>query len=544
MKIRLFARPFRLPALVAPLLVLAAAAAQAQGGAAESRISAVTVYPGVAQVERVLRVAAGQRQLELPCLPAGLDVSSLRVEAADPAAGVQLGAASTRLRKREDVPACRAEADDTRLRDLQAQLAQLEAEHGGHELVLGYLRAQTPGAAATAVPSPAAVQAMAEALRRTGQDTLAAQARLAPRRAELQLQLRQLTEERDRTRPPAGQVLSLSLPVRAARDTELRVSYQVNGPSWGPAYRATLDADTSQVRLERQALVRQATGEDWRGVALTLSTGRPLGTVEPRLPAPWQVGIWVPPVAAPVPRLAAAPAPAAAMALSGERSKQGQGPDDTLFQPVQVAEASFATTFSVPGAVDVASSGEQLQFSLGEQTLPVKLLLRVNPQAEAAAYVVAEASLPAGVWPPGPVSLHRGSQPVGRTGWPGDSQRQLVLPFGRDEQVRVQVDPGQRKAGSSGFIGSRQQLRIERAYEVENRRRTPVRLQVLEASPFSTDERVEVTRRFVPEPAQQAWQQRPGVVAWELDLAAGASTRLVVEYLLSYPQDQRLTETR
>lgn len=537
-----------------PLLLqpVAAQTAAAPALAAESRISAVTVYPGVARVERVLRVAAGQRRVDLPCLPAGLDLQTLRVEVVDAtqaAAAVQLGAVSTRLRKREDVAACRADADDTRIRDLQAQIALLDAERGGHDVVLGYLRAQgaaaSPGGAATAATatSPATVQAMSEVLRRTGQDTLAAQARLVPRRAELEQQLRQLVEERDRSRPPAGQVLGLSLPVRAARDAELRVSYLVNGPSWGPAYRATLDADAAQVRLERQALVRQATGEDWRGVALKLSTGRPLGAVEPRLPQPWQVGIWVPPVvpAEPVPRMAAAPAPAAA-ALSGQRLKAPV--DDALFQPVQVADTAFATEFTVPGAVDVASSGEQLQFGLGEQQLPVKLLLRINPQAEAAAYVVAEATLPAGVWPAGPVSLQRGSQPVGRTGWPGDAQRQLVLPFGRDEQVRVQVDPGQRKAGSGGFIGSRSEQRIERAYEVENRRRTPVRLQVLEASPVSTDERVEVTRRFMPEPAQQAWQQRPGVVAWELDLAAGATTRLVAEYLLSYPKDQRLTETR
>ena len=71
----------------------------------------------------------------------------------------------------------------------------------------------------------------------------------------------------------------------------VRLVYQINGPGWAPTYRASLDTRTHALSLERQAQVAQATGEDWVGVPLRLSTGQPRrGTTGPQ-PRPWRVGI-------------------------------------------------------------------------------------------------------------------------------------------------------------------------------------------------------------------------------------------------------------
>ena len=509
--------------------------------AGESRIARVTLYPGSALVERVMRVAAGQRQIELPCLPANLDVNTLRVDAD---AGIELGAAVTRSRTREQVAACRADADETQIRDLQAQVAQLDAEHASHELVLGYLRALggRSGDAASAPLQPAALATLTEAMRRNGLDALQAQSRLAARKAVIERELRQRTEARDRLNPPTGPVLSLSLPVRAAREGELRVRYLVTGPTWGPRYRARLDPERASIEFERLAQVRQTSGEDWTGVELTLSTGRPRDAVEPRPPSGWKVGIASAPEPAERQPLAmGSPRPVAPGAPPMPAAPAAPAVLD--FEPVRVQQGEFATEFVVPGRSDVASRTENLLLRLDSRQLPAALRWRVNPQVDAAAYLVAVTELPEGIWPGGPVVLSRGAQGVGNT-WlkPGPGTR-LELPFGRDEQVRVRAEAEQRKSGSGGFVGNRSELRIEHVYEIENLRRGPVRLQVFESSPASTDERVEVTRRFVPEPGTPPFEAA-GVVAWELDLAAGARQRFSAEYRVSHPKDLRLTEQR
>ncbi|MFI0895656.1 mucoidy inhibitor MuiA family protein [Streptomyces sp. NPDC020983] len=78
--------------------------------------------------------------------------------------------------------------------------------------------------------------------------------------------------------------LELVVEADAAGSAELRVSALVPCALWRPAYRATLAAQGSTVRLETDAFVWQDTGEDWSGVRLTLSTARPtLAAAPPRL---------------------------------------------------------------------------------------------------------------------------------------------------------------------------------------------------------------------------------------------------------------------
>jgi|GEM_PF-3235773 len=59
------------------------------------------------------------------------------------------------------------------------------------------------------------------------------------------------------------------------RSMELFVEYLVPGARWVPAYELRFDADFRRSDLTRRALVAQGSGEDWRGVGLTLSTAVP-----------------------------------------------------------------------------------------------------------------------------------------------------------------------------------------------------------------------------------------------------------------------------
>ena len=523
-------------------LVLSASA-QVPATTDSSRITQVKVYPGSATVERVARVAAGSRSVTFACLPAGLDVQSLQVSAG---ATVRVGETSVLSEARELSARCATSALDGRIRELEDQKAALQAENDALGMVMGYLKGLSGGgsddtARGTRAPMDARnLAAMTEAMRRTGQDSLQKQHQIQRKQTDIDRQLNPLLAERTRTQGNGGQVVAVTVTLAASADTDVKLSYQVNGPGWTPTYRALLDTTTRKVRIERQALVAQATGEDWRGVKLVLSTGQPRRETTGRTPGAWRIGIEPPPRAqaevaygAPMPA-----APAAAMAPITAR-KTAADRAEPLFD-VSVFDNSFATEFAVPQSIDVPSNGQRVTMALGQYEETAKLAARTSPRVDASAFLIAELAQPTGVWPAGPMQLYRDGNFVGSGQWTAPIDANLTLSFGRDELVRVQAEPERDNQGTGGFAGTRAERKVQRAYVVENRHRTPIAVQVLEAAPVSVNEQVRVATQFSPQPGELAWNRQPGLAMWSFDLDAGKTARVAADYTISYPKDARL----
>ncbi len=544
---RLSLRPL-IPALACAGL-LYSTTALAQDSA--SRIARVTVYPGVATVERVAKVAAGARSLTLTCLPATLDTQSLQIQADD---AVRVGEFSVLTEDRDVASAC-ASPLDGRIRELEDQIAAARAEASALQLVEGYLKAVAGGPAAddAATPrppatTPAQLAAMVEALRKSGQDTQTRAHQLKRRQEALELALKPLVAERDRVASQRTRVVSVTVNLAAEREGELRLAYQVRGPGWQPSYRATLDAAKPSVLLERLALVAQNSGEDWSHVQLTLSTGQPSRATQGRLPRPWTLDVAPPPQPRPpAPAMAMAPAPAAAP-LMRERSNAAQEALPSF--DVGTVDKGFATEFAVPQRITVPSNGQRITLALGTHTAPAQLLTRAAPGAEEAAYLVAEMAPPPGVWPAGSVGLYRDGAYVG-TGRLDFSTATASAPgatpvaglsFGRDELVLVRADAPQDVTGSTGLTGARTERKTRRAYQVENRHKNTITLQVLHAAPVSRHEKIEVESHYQPAPSDLAWNRQSGTIAWQQPLAAGATAQFSAEHTIRYPKDIELLE--
>jgi uncharacterized protein (TIGR02231 family) len=526
----------------ASLGLSAVAQAQASPPATDSRITQVTLYPGSATVERVARVAAGAKKLAFACLPASVDVQSLAVVAD---ASVRVGELSVLTEAREAVPACATSPLDTRIRELEDKKAALTNENNALVLVNSYLKgvATPASAAAAATPgNPGTISATAEALRRNSQEAGTRQNQIARQQEELDRALKPLLAERSRSQAGRARMVSVSITLDAPRDAEVRLSYQVRGPGWTPTYRALLDTRHNSLRLERQALVAQSSGEDWTGVRMKLSTGQPRqGTTGP-VPRPWSIGIAPPPQPAMAlessSKMMLAPAPVA-MAAMRESADVAQPSFD-----VSVFDNSFATEFNLPQTIDLPSNGQRVTLALGSIDTTPQLFARTSPLADASAWLVAEVPQPAGVWPAGPLQLYRDGAFVGSDNLRTGDTRPLSLSFGRDELVLVQVEPQKDMQASAGFVGTRALRATSRAYRIENRHTTAVALQVLEASPVSVDEKVSVKAQFDPQPTSQAWSDQPGVVLWSTRLEPGKAARFTADYEVSYPKDAQLQESR
>ncbi len=502
-----------------------------------SRVVRVKVYPGSATVERALRVPPGARQAVFACLPAGLDAASLQVSSD---AGVRVGELAVRQQPREWLGKACANPLEERIGALEDQIAALQAESAGIGYAAGYFKSfeSAPSGEGRATP-PAQIGATAQALRQSAQGALTRQHQIKRQQEALERELKPLVAERDRAGTRTASVSTVQITLAAPQGGDVRLTYQVRGPGWQPSYRATLDSTTRKVRLERQALVAQATGEDWDGVQLTLSTGQPGAATQGPLPRPWRVGIEPPAQQATVTMYnAAAPAPAAAMA----RIASAEATDEVPSFDVSVLQGSFATEFAVPQKISVPSSGQRVTLSLGEQVLDARLLVRTTPAQDTGAYLIAAVAAPPGVWPAGPVNLYRDGAYVGNGRFDTAQLGRNGLAFGRDELVDVRVEQPQRQDGTGGFIGTRNERRVSRLYTVENRHRDAITLQLLDAAPVAEHQDVRVDSRYEPEPASKAWNDQPGTVLWQQPLAAGAVQRFSAEHTITWPKDGRLRE--
>ncbi|HEU6455831.1 MAG TPA: DUF4139 domain-containing protein, partial [Roseateles sp.] len=71
-----------------------------------------------------------------------------------------------------------------------------------------------------------------------------------------------------------------------------------------------------------------------------------------------------------------------------------------------------------------------------------------------------------------------------------------------------------------------------------------VTLQLVEVAPVSRHEDIKVQAQFSPAPSTQTWRKQPGLVMWELPLAAGQSQRFTAEYVVSAPKEAQVTGLR
>ncbi|QSN61590.1 DUF4139 domain-containing protein [Caballeronia sp. M1242] len=497
--------------------------------AALSSISNVTLYPGSATVERQIKVPAKSTRIDISCLPASFDLETLRLTASP---GMQLGDFRADDTEQSDAQ-CASTARDQRVKALQTQLASLNARAQAVELSAAYLKKVSEDNTETG--AKIGLPEVSRSLQASGYQVFTQRDGIKRQQDEVQKRLDAL--QKDGSGSSATRTIHVALD--APSGGVLTIAYDTQRAGWIPAYQATLDSSNGELTLERRALVAQATGEDWRGVKLRLSTGTPTRNTRAPEPAVWRLAISQPRTAsasAPMPTLAAPP-PAPPMPMPAEM-RASQDANTPLFAPVQI-DGAFMTQFEIPGRADVPSDAQKVGFTLGSQRMPVKLSARVVPRQSTQAWLIATADRPNGLWPEGDVQLRRDGEQVGTTRWSdalGDDE--LALSFGRDEQVFVSKADGADSTGALKARDGRTSKTFSMRYTVKNLHRTPIAVEIVEATPISDASDLAVSTTLKPEPEDASWQGHQGIVAWRRSLAAGQQATVNASYTVTYPSDR------
>lgn len=503
-------------------LLTPVAAALAEG------VSEVTVYPDRATVTRMhtIEVSPGEDVVRVHPLPPRLNAASLRVRT-EGLEGLRLRHVETRMIQGRELSHPEEQRLTEALQSAQDQRRRLADRRQAHEIKLGFIRnlTQNAGAVEPALPPDAWQQAwglIGDGAREELESITLIDADMRSVDLEIERIRRELDAVRTERRDTLEAAIHYSAP--AAGTASLILEYEVPGAAWTPLYEARLDTAANRMEWVQQAEVRQNTGEPWENVILHLSTARPaLGGRLPEL-QPWFIDV-------------APPRPA----LVHERSAQ-----DMLAAPAPASEAAtvetteFTSQYRVPGRVSLPTDNRVQRFLLTHDEQEVELSVRAVPLLSPYAYLFAE-TVRDGATPllPGSVNLFQDGQLVGRTRVgtvaPGAP---LNLAFGIDNRIEVNRMLDRDSKGRQGLL--RRQQRLERSYRitVENRHDRALPVTVLDRMPVSRDERVQV--ELMPEttePDERDVDGRLGVLAWELEPAAGATVAVRFGYTVSWPED-------
>jgi uncharacterized protein (TIGR02231 family) len=528
-------------------LALVPAAARSAGSAqpgVPAPITAVTLYPGSATITRTAQVAAGSTSVLITDVTSNFDVHTLRVES-DP--GIRVAQVQT-------VDAARTESTNPAQASVEAQLqalvdedAALDAQANAADIVKGYLeRLGAPADAATPRPAPDAksLGALLDVIAHSAGETLATKQHISVQKRELEKKIAALQRDLARLRGEGRDSRSLAVHLTADRAGTLRLSYQVNSAGWKPSYRAELESAKSTVVLARRAQVSQKTGEDWKDVKIVLSTSQSRRSPLAPVPQPWLLS-YQPPVSIAAKSMRQSSMALAAAPSAGAALAPAERPEPIPYEaPTFETDNAFATEFAVPGLVTLPADGRQVALELNEQTVTVRQRLQVTPQIDQAATLTAEAPRPEGVWLAGDLQIYRDGNYVGAANWNPQASDKLALSFGRDDLLRVSVEPVKADSGSTGVFEKRRQRRIADVITLRSAHTGPVDVLLLEASPVSTSDEIRVQSAFDPKPTIDPWEQKRGVVAWEKTLRPGEAAHFGVTYTIEFPVDGSVSGLR
>jgi uncharacterized protein (TIGR02231 family) len=530
---------------------------------ATSKVDAAIVYSKGAEVTRLAKVHldAGDHTIILNDLPANLVPSSIRLEGRS-SARLDIGPIDSRAVaiEAELSPATvtarkQIERDIQKLGDEQTLLGSaLEAAKVQREVIAQLI--QLPGHKSDPAPQSAAQPGTqpdwAQLLNLVGERTEKAQRsilELGLKSRDIDRSIADLNDKLQALAPAAVRnqtEVKVAVTALTAQDAELLVRYQIADASWTPFYDARLDTGSAdkapRLEIVRRATVRQQTGEDWSGIALSLSTA----PVDAKTAAPDLAMLQVN-----YQSEAEYQAAKNAMRPRGEAPLRGhlsQAQDtkseaEVRSQSAEVLVQPFQSLFTVTGRVSVAGNNDNKHVHIADDTIAPQLLVRAVPRLDETAYLYAKLIMPkdAATLIPGPVTLYRDGAQVGTGQLPLLVAGELhELGFGADDKVKVDRVIVEDQKGESGIFVTSQVQDHNYRITVTNLHGTPVQVRLLDRMPVSAHADIKVDPKFNLEPSRRDIDGRLGTMVWELPMLAQGTRVVAFGYRITAPAGQRI----
>ena len=538
------------PALLAALFVAVALRA----APVESRLTAATVYLDRAVVTRTAtaEVAPGVRELTFAELPAGLIDSSLQVSGRGTAIATILDVGArqvfveitpdTRVKTLEDelnVLVRQRRSFDDRARLLASQLAS-------YALVETALLA--PPTKDAPRPTLAELTATLAFLNEQRAKNSADRAVLDDDRAALAPKIdaaeARLNELRGTAPGRATKTVTVRVATTVAGRLDLTLSYAVPGAGWTPAYDARVSTADRKVELGYFGVVRQSTGEDWRDIALTLSTARPSLGGGPAPLTPWTLDVFNPRVAIAYDKrrersigMLEMAEMKSAIGVQAGAIADAAPERDANFALATVETAATSATFRIAAPTTLAGDNAPQRVAITTARLAATPEYLAIPKRLPAAFlttkVVNTSEFP---FLAGALNVFLDGTFVAasslRAVQPGEK---FDLALGVDEGLALKRKLVNRFAEDTGLTNGGRRVTYEFLLTVQNNKPTAERVVLQDQLPVSRNEKI-VVKHLSPDP-KDLKPDNEGILKWTLDLKPGEKREITLKFSVDHPAE-------
>lgn len=335
-----------------------------------------------------------------------------------------------------------------------------------------------------------------------------------------------------------SRVAVVSMVVTESSPVHVELTYLVTNATWEPTYNIRAALDGSSAQIEYDAALTQRTGEDWEGVALTLSTAQPTLAANPPALQPWFVDLYTPESErTDAPAEAAPPAPAKYAYAQRDLEMDAL---KALAADAQIGGAGPSVTYQLPRRVTISSNSQMQQHTrIATIDTNPNLVHVAQPLLTESVYLRGDLTNPTGYQLlPGRASIFVGQDYVGPTTIdsvaPGG---QFKVFFGIDEAVKAARQMINKKTENTGLLGGGRRTSYDYRIAIDNGTGKPITLELRDRLPVSRSDQIQIELTDVSEPlASDAYfttEERPlGILKWWLSVPASA--RALTPYEVTY----------
>jgi uncharacterized protein (TIGR02231 family) len=515
----------------------------------ETQIVSVTIYADQALVTRKGFVVLDGQENELVVtpLPVTLETESIRVGGAGKVAVKLLGASCNQFFSRE--PVAERVGQLTKLtQQLEAEWRNLQAQIDGLGLQSRFIQGlgeKTEQQIAISLARKSANLSetldLVNFLGSQYSEYAIASFDCKNQQQEVEKQLQVLRQELQNIETPHPQEsLSLAVAVEAegAGEFQLEVSYMVNRASWTPLYDVRVSNTSNIVNFGYLAEISQSTGEDWLGVALTLSTAKPgVGTLPPKL-EPWYVDV----PTTPPPNYMMRQRVRLTASSEEENDELGEVEENIIEAETVAAKLSTegsAVTFKLGATANIPSDGTPHKTTIFNDDYSCSFEFVAMPRLVSFAYLQAKIKnhVNGATLLPGKANIFRDRLFVGTT------QIENILPgqefkvnLGIDESLKIERELVERQVEKK-LIGNNRKVTYGYKLVITNLRDQDVDLKLTEQLPVSRNEQIKI-RLNRSNPQIQLGEM--GILEWEMTLLSLERREIYYQFTVEYPPELTL----
>jgi uncharacterized protein (TIGR02231 family) len=361
-------------------------------------------------------------------------------------------------------------------------------------------------------------------------------------------QLQKYTQQLNETNSNPGtanSVILVNVSSKTALQSEFSLSYLVHRASWSPAYDIRAKNVNSPIKISYKANVVQQSGEDWKNIRLTLSTGNPsVNAIKPEL-NPYYLNI----------------APPAAQYKSNQLNEVvvvGYGTkasDDydtnadvalrdkvagvkTIPVSVNQVENQTSVEFKIDDPYSIPADGKQCMVEIQSYDINAAYQYVTVPKLSTDVFLTAKLT----DWNkynflPGQTNLYFEGTFLGKSYINTNSAADtLNLSLGVDKGIVVTRKSAKELTGKQGIGANKKETR-DWLIEVKNHKNQPVNLLVEDQVPVSQNSSIEVETENL---SGGELDKDSGEVKWNMNLKPMNGKKIELKYIVKYPKNQLL----